>query len=134
MNEKQDNIDEPLAAAIKEQAAEEEKPLSWRHSLQRIVSGESLAAVLKNKAWLVTLVAVFALVNVSNRYSCQKDIMEIDDLQKRLQDARYKAFASESRVTEMCRESNVIRRLQAQGDSLLQLPTLPPYIIQVPNE
>lgn len=71
---------------------------------------------------------------MSNRYSCQKDLLEINELNEQLKDAKYKALASSSKLTEMCRESNVLEMLKNNKDSVLHIANQPPYIINVPEE
>ena len=69
---------------------------------------------------------------ISNRYSCQQKMLEIDKLNVELQDAKYRSLSSASELTERCRESNVLEMLRNNRDSILKIPTLPPYIIEVP--
>ena len=64
----------------------------------------------------------------------QKDLIEIDQLQKELQDAKYKALSSSSQITEKSRESNVLEMLKNNKDSVLHIATQPPYIINVPEQ
>ena len=62
------------------------------------------------------------------------DIIELDKLQKELQDTKYKALSTSSRITEKSRESNVLDMLKNNKDSVLHIATQPPYIINVPEE
>lgn len=71
---------------------------------------------------------------IANRYSIQKDLLEIDRLNTRLQDAKYKALSSSSKLTEISRESHVLDMLKDNKDSVLKIPSQPPYIINVPGE
>ena len=73
-------------------------------------------------------------VYVGFRYQCQKDVIEISDLEKVLTDAKYKALASSSNLTELCRQSNVLKVLRENNDSLLRISDQPPYIINIPEE
>ena len=82
---------------------------------------------------MIILVAFITMIYVSNRYSCQQDMLEIEELKEELKDAKYKALASTSELTEMCRESNVLEMLKDNEDSVLQIPTQPPYIINIPG-
>lgn len=124
-----------LTEAIKEQATEDEAPQSRYFSLRKILGGDILStAFMRRQVWLFLLIALIMVVYISNRYSCQKDIIEIDQLQKDLQDAKYKALSSNSKLTEMSRQSNVLDMLQNNKDSTLKLPTQPPYIITVPDK
>ena len=63
----------------------------------------------------------------------QKDLLEIDRLNKELKDAKYKALSSSSQLTEKCRESHVLEVIRHSKDSILKMPSQPPYIITVPK-
>jgi len=124
-----------LTVAIRQQAIEGEQAQSTSFTLRRILGGEFLTArMLRKQVWVILIVAAFTLVYVSNRYSCQKDLLEINELNDKLRDAKYKALATSSELTEMCRESNVLEMLQNNKDSILHTPTQPPYIINVPEQ
>lgn len=124
-----------LSEVIKEQATEDEAPQSRYFSLRKILGGDILNTTLvRHQVWLFLLIALFVVIYIANRYSCQQDIIEIDKLQKELQDAKYKALSSNSKLTEKSRESNVIELLRQTNDSTLKLPTQPPYIITVPEK
>ena len=81
----------------------------------------------------VLLILFFIIVYISNRYSCQKSLIEIDQLNTELQDAKYRALSSASELTERCRESNVLEMLRIQKDSTLKIPSEPPYIVEIKN-
>lgn len=76
----------------------------------------------------------FVIIYISNRYNIQNDIIELDKLQKELQDTKYKALSTSSQITEKSRESNVLDMLKNNKDSVLHIATQPPYIINVPEE
>lgn len=123
-----------LTEAIMEQAIEGEIPQSSNFTLRKILGGDFLTAeMLRKQIWLIVLIAAFTLVYVSNRYSCQKDLLEINELKDKLKDAKYKALASSSELTEICRESNVLEMLKNNKDSVLHIASQPPYIINVPD-
>lgn len=124
-----------LKQVIAEQAIEGEAPLSSNLSLRKILCGDILTArIIRRQIWLVILVVFFVIIYISNRYSIQKDLIEIDQLQKELQDAKYKALSSSSQITEKSRESNVLEMLKNNKDSVLHIATQPPYIINVPEQ
>ena len=79
------------------------------------------------------LVVFFTVVYVAIRYQCQQDIIQIDKMERELKDAKYKALSSSSTLTERCRESQVLKVLRENHDSLLQISDQPPYIINVPE-
>lgn len=123
-----------LKEAIKEQATEDEAPQSRHFSLKKILGGDLLrTSFMRRQVWLCLLIAFFMVIYVANRYSCQKDIIEIDQLQTQLKKAKYRALSSNSKITEKSRQSNVLQLLQNNKDSTLKLPTQPPYIITVPE-
>lgn len=134
--EEQDEKDlAQLKEAIKDLAKEEESPHSTNFTLRKILGGDFLSAeILKRQIGVIVLAVFFALVYVSNRYSCQKDMIELNELSEKLKDAKYKALASSSELTEMCRESNVLEMLKNNKDSVLHVASQPPYIINVPQE
>lgn len=124
-----------LKEAIAQQAIEEEAPLSSNFTLRKILGGDILTAhIIRRQIWLLILVVFFIIIYISNRYSIQKDLIEIDQLQKELQDTKYKALSSSSQITEKSRESNVLDMLKNNKDSILHIATQPPYIINVPEE
>lgn len=128
-------IDKSLSEVIREQATEDEAPQSRTFSLRKILGGDVLStSFMRRQIWLFLLIALFIVVYIANRYSCQQDIIEIDALQKELKDAKYKALSSNSKLTEESRQSNVLDMLKNNKDSTLKLPTQPPYIITVPDK
>ena len=134
VEENQNSVVSELKEAIKEQAIEEEKPHSSNFTLRKILGGDFLSSeMLKKQIWVIILIAMFTLVYVSNRYSCQKDLLKINELNIKLEDAKYKALASSSQLTELCRESNVLNMLKNNNDSTLHIATQPPFIIEIPT-
>ena len=131
--EEQSLLSASFKEAIKEQSTEsEQQPASF--TLRKILGGDFLTAeMLRKQIWLIVLIAAFTLIYVSNRYNCQKDMLEINELNEKLKDAKYRALASSSQLTEACRESNVLKMLQENQDSTLHIPTQPPFIIKIPK-
>ncbi|MBR7018626.1 MAG: hypothetical protein IKH99_07265 [Prevotella sp.] len=123
-----------LQEAIKEQAREDEQPQSANFTLRKILGGDWLTAdFLRRQIGVILLIVGFTIVYISNRYSCQKDMLEIDRLNAELTDAKYKALSSSSELTEKCRESNVLDLLRNNKDSVLKIANQPPYIINIPQ-
>lgn len=122
-----------LQEAIKEQAREDEAAQSTTFTLRKILGGDFLTAeMLRRQIGVILLIVVFVIIYISNRYSCQQKMLEIDKLNVELQDAKYRSLSSASELTERCRESNVLEMLRNNRDNTLKIPTLPPYIIEVP--
>ena len=116
-----------LQEAIKEQAREDEAAQSTTFTLRKILGGDFLTAeMLRRQIGVILLIVVFVIIYISNRYSCQQKMLEIDKLNVELQDAKYRSLSSASELTERCRESNVLEMLRNNRDSTLKIPTLPP--------
>ena len=92
-----------------------------------------LMLLVRNHAWLIVLIVLITTIYVGFRYQCQQDMIEIDQLEKNLTDAKYKALSSSSNLTELCRQSHVLQVLRANQDSLLRVSDQPPYKIEVPE-
>ena len=124
-----------LKEVIKTQAIEGEEPLSSNFTLRKILGGDILTTqTIRRQIGVFLLITGFLIIYVSNRYSVQKDLIEIDKLQDDLQDAKYKALSSSSQLTEKSRESHVLEMLNNNKDSVLKIASQPPYIINVPEE
>ena len=124
-----------LKEVIEEQATEDEAPQSRLFSLKKILGGDILyTSFVRRQIWLFMLIGAFMIVYIGSRYSCQQDLIQIDKLQVKLKDAKYKALSSTSQLTEISRESYVIELLKNNKDSVLKIPSAPPYKIEVPEE
>ena len=124
-----------LKEVIAKQAIEEEASGSSSFTLRKILGGDILTAqIIRRQIWLVILIVFFVIIYISNRYNIQNDIIELDKLQKELQDTKYKALSTSSQITEKSRESNVLDMLKNNKDSVLHIATQPPYIIHRPEE
>ena len=124
-----------LKAAIAEQAREDEQPQSSNFTLRKIIGVDILSAhILRNNIWLIIVIVGFIIVYISNRYSVQKYLLEIDKLNTELEDAKYRALSSSSQLTEKSRESHILELLKNRKDSVLKMSDRPPYIINVPEK
>ena len=126
---------EKIKAAIEEQAREDEQPQSSNFTLRKILGGDILSArLLRNNIWLIITIVFFTIVYISNRYSVQKYLIDIDKLRNELDDAKYRALSSSSQLTEKTRESHILEILKTRKDSILKMSDRPPYIIDVPEK
>ena len=124
-----------IKAAIEEQAREDEQPQSSNFTLRKILGGDILSArFFRNNIWLMITIVIFTIVYISNRYSVQKYLIEIDKLNNELEDAKYRALSSSSQLTEKTRESHILEILKTRKDSVLKKSDRPPYIIDVPEK
>lgn len=137
---KEENVDETAEKKskeastlqqLREQASEADDATSGTQTLRQIVGGDYLFSLVRNHIWLIVLVVLLMCIYVGVRYQCQQDTIEISRLEKELTDAKYRAMSSSSNLTEMCRQSNVLRVLHENEDTLLQMPEQPPFIVPV---
>lgn len=124
-----------LQDAIRSQAREDERPNAAAQSLKRILAGDFFTAEsVRRQLWLIMVIVLFVIVYVAMRYNVQQDLIKIDKLQKELKDAKYKAQAAQSQLTELTRETNVLRMIKEGPDSAVHVANQHPYIIRVPEE
>lgn len=120
---------------IKAQAHEGDGQAPQTLTLRKILGGDILNTnFMRNQIGVLLLITFFLIIFIANRYSVQQDLIKIDKLHKELQDVKYKALSSSSELTEKSRESNVLDQLKNNKDSVLKIPSQPPYIIVVPDE
>lgn len=132
---KETDSDPSFREVLREQIHEEEQAQSPTFSVIKILGGDFFTSqILRRQIWLMLLIFAFLIMYVSNRYSCQKSMLEIDNLRKELQDAKYKALSTSSSLTERSRQSKVLDMLKENNDSVLHIATQPPYIINVREE
>ena len=144
MAEEQSDIQEELKAKeqnaldklkqIKKNVSEDDTMPVGTLTLRKILGGDILSAnLVRRNIWTLVLIVFFTVVYVAFRYQCQQDMIMIDKMERELKDAKYKALSSSSTLTERCRESQVLRVLRENHDSLLHASPQPPYIINIPE-
>lgn len=144
MAEEQSDIQEELKAKeqnaldklkqIKKNVSEDDTVPVGTLTLRKILGGDILSAnLVRRNIWTLVLIVFFTVVYVAFRYQCQQDMIMIDKMERELKDAKYKALSSSSTLTERCRESQVLRVLRENHDSLLHASPQPPYIINIPE-
>jgi len=117
---------------IKNNVREEESTPVGAQTLRKILGGDILsAAFVRRQVWLLICVLFFVVLYVAFRYQCQQDTIKIADMERKLQDAKYKALSSQSTLTERCRESRVLEALRRNNDSVLKASSQPPYVIKI---
>ena len=119
---------------IQEPAHDSDTQHAQQHSMKSVLGGDFLTAdFVRAQVGLILLVVAFTLVYIAFRYQYQQDMVTIRKLEIQLKDAKNKALAASSTLTEKCRESHVLETLQQNKDSVLHIADQPPYIIQVPE-
>ena len=116
---------------LKEQVSEDDDIATGKTTFRQILGGDYLLAVVRHYVWFIVLVVLLTCVYVGVRYQCQQDVIEINRLEKELVDAKYRAMSSSSNLTEICRQSNVLKVLGENEENKLMMAEQPPYIIEV---
>ena len=123
-----------LKEVIEDNAREDEKPFSSSMALRTILGGDILdTQAIRKQVWLILIITFFSIMYISNRYSCQQQLIKINQLNKTLEASRYKTLSLSSELTERCRESHVLQKSRANNHSIIQPADQPPYIIVIPN-
>ena len=119
---------------IKESTSEDDETPVGALTLEQMLGGDYLFAMVRHQVILILFVVFCFVFYIGVRYQCEQDVLEINQLEKDLVDAKYRALSSSSNLTELCRQSNVLRVLHENQDTLLHLSDQPPYIIEVPED
>ena len=119
---------------MKESASEDDDAPVGSLTLKQILGGDYLFAMVRHHVILILFIVFFLVFYIGVRYQCEQDVLEINQLEKDLIDAKYRALSSSSNLTELCRQSNVLKVLHENKDTLLHLSDQPPYIIDVPED
>lgn len=121
----------PVKAFTESEGGEERPNLS----LREILGGDILTAGwLRRQMGLIVLCVFFAIVYITNRYSAELELIEIEELKDELTEIRYRALTRSSELTVKTRQSQIEKSLRTTPDSVLQTPKEPPFLIRIPNE
>lgn len=105
--------------------------MSWRDFLV----GDVLdAAWLRRQIPFMVMCLVFAVIYITNRYSSEQELIEIERLKIELNEIRYRALTRTSELTEKTRQSHIEQALRNTADSVLQIPQEPPFILQLKED
>lgn len=112
-------------ARRKEYGKGEKTHLTEEHHRRRH-SGHRL---FRRQAGLLFLIMVLIIIYINNRYECQLQLIEIDNLKKELIDIKYDALTRSSELMERSRQSRIEEYI-ATKESDLQTSTNPPYLLK----
>ena len=114
----------------KKQEEKNTEKVKKRTSLKNIIGGDILATdFFRRQAGLLFLIMVLIIIYINNRYECQLQLIEIDNLKKELIDIKYDALTRSSELMERSRQSRIEEYI-ATKESDLQTPTNPPYFLK----
>ncbi len=96
----------------------------------KVLTGDILSVdFIRRQIGLIILCLVFVIIYITNRYSAEQEIIEIEQLKIELQEIKYRALTRSSELTERSRQSHIEEQLRINGDSTLRMPLQPPYVI-----
>ena len=99
-------------------------------TLKNIFLGDFLINdFLRRQAMLLLLITIYTVIYISNRYSVQKEMIEIDRLRKELTDIKYDALTRSSELMEKSRQSRIEEYISTE-ESHLETSTSRPYLIK----
>ena len=75
---------------------------------------------------LILLCTFFAIIYITNRYSAEQEMIEIEKLKTELTEVRYRALTRSSELTVKTRQADR-KSLRQTPDSVLQSPKEPPF-------
>ena len=85
----------------KKQEEKNTEKVKKRTSLKNIIGGDILATdFFRRQAGLLFLIMVLIIIYINNRYECQLQLIEIDNLKKELIDIKYDALTRSSELME----------------------------------
>ncbi len=114
----------------KKQEEKNTEKVKKRTSLKNIIGGDILATdFFRRQAGLLFLIMVLIIIYINNRYECQLQLIEIDNLKKELIDIKYDAPTRSSELMERSRQSRIEEYI-ATKESDLQTSTNPPYLLK----
>ncbi len=98
-------------------------------SLRNVAGGEFFRSrFFRRQIGYIALLAVLAVIYVTNRYACQREEIEREKLGDILVDRQFKAFTAQSELTEYSLQSNVEANLT---DTTLQVNVRPTLLLPV---
>lgn len=98
-------------------------------SVRDILNGNILTKkFIRRQYLLIILMVVLSIVYIDNRYSSEKQITNITELKRKIQDAKYESLTISAELMEISRQSNILLMLQSKGIQLRPGDT-PPIVI-----
>lgn len=94
-----------------------------------ILGGEFLTRdLIARQGKLILLIVGLAFFYISNRYTCQQKIANINKLKNELNDLKYESLTRSTELMMRTKQSQVRKRISERGIEL-ELSNQPPYVI-----
>ena len=97
-----------------------------------IIGGDFIAhSFFRRQRNLLILVFIMTIIYIDNRYTSQRELIEIDRLKKELIEAKYSSLAISSELTERSRQSKIEEYIsESESQITLETASTPPYLIK----
>lgn len=109
---------------------EDAESTETRFRITEMLGGGLIGHRFLRRNWGVFATIIFlTILYVSNRYAADQELIQRSDLQRELEEVRYRALTHNSELTKCCRQSNIEAILRQHGDSTLTAAKEPPFIV-----
>lgn len=132
----EEEADKKALRALRNLTSEDDNPEGddehFKLTLSSILGGDILGGRwFKRQFWYIVMLVAMTIVYVSNRYSCQQEMIQSKLLNDTLLDCRYKALTRSSELKERTRRSYIEKSLT---DTTLQTSNTPSFDLPVDYE
>jgi len=98
-----------------------------KNPIRYFIAGEILTEDFVTKQFkLLILIVILIIIFISNGYSCQKKLTQIEDLKSTLKDVKYENLVLSTELTSNSRQSQIEALLKSKGIELAG-PTTPAF-------
>ncbi len=134
--EEADNAEKKALRALRNLTSDDDNPEGEgehiKITLSSILGGDILGGRwFKRQFWYIVMLVAMTIVYVSNRYSCQQEMIQSKLLTDTLLDCRYKALTRSSELKERTRRSYIEKSLT---DTTLQTSNTPSFNLPVDED
>lgn len=85
-------------------------------NVRDILNGNILTSrFIRKQYMLILMLVVLSIFYIDNRYTSEKQIKQVAELKKQIQDAKYESLTISAELVEISRQSNVYKLLQERG-------------------
>ena len=121
-------VDSESVSALEAFTKDDEVGQRSKISLKEILGGDILTAEgLRRQMGLLLLCFFFIIVYISNRYSSEQEMIEIEKLKEELMEVKNRALTRSGELTVKSRQSQIEKSLSQSADSLLHVSNEPPF-------
>ena len=113
----------------------EDEDDSGHVSIRNIIGGDILSSkMVVRQLVFIAFCIVLMLIYTANRYSSLQDIIQIDSLRVRLTKVHYEVLTQSSELLNQSRQSNIEKKLEQMGDTMMLNNNTPPFSLDQMNK